>query len=409
MVNNPVAYGYSADWDMFGWWRDTMGGQLNHLALQLWLTLQPGNTAFTSKSTLLESLLNPWCNAGQPNQHLRTPGGLAYRSVYGGSFSLQWNLNNMMVAAAYGSKQNKPAYYSCAKSQIDYALGNNPVKVSYVTGYGNQWLTTLHHRGATGGWTGFDSITPGKPGYMAADRHVPYGAIPGGPNPYGADPDAAPVGRTHSYTEPGLLFSAGYLGTLAAVVATESAVGTPDSFLPPPDSRNSNTDWATSDREFFGEVQLTAFAANSQRMDVRVNNRTRWPARITTQTKLRVFFELLPGTSVADLSAAVSNGPAKLVLSQPRLWKTGIAFVDLDFSGERMSPHFVWQATTKPDKAGTPDDMYRRSASLQISFPAGKGISLTRQSLAGAGSSAYTIQSGMAVYDAGALVGGSEP
>ena len=245
--------------------------------------------------------------------------------------------------------------------------------------------------------------------FRSADRHVPYGAIPGGPNPYAADPDAAPVGRTHSYTEPGLLFSAGYLGTLAAVVATESAVGAPDSFLPPPETRNTNTDWATTDREFFGEVQLKGSTATSQRMDVRVNNRTRWPARITTQTKLRVFVELLPGSSVSDLTATVSNGPAKLTLSQPKLWKTGIAYVDLDFSDERMSPHFVWQAAKVPGKAGTPDDMYRRSATVQLNFPTGKGVSLTKQSLAGANFSSFAIQPLMAVYEAGTLVGGTEP
>jgi len=419
VVSNPTQYNsgfasgsptqFAADWDMFGWWRDTMAGQINHLALLQWIALQPSNATFTAKAPLIEGMLTPWCNAGQPGQHLRTPGGLAYRPVYSGTFSLQWNLNNMMVAAAYGIKQNRPAYYACAKSQLDYALGANPSGTSYIVGYGTRWLSALHHRGATGGWAGFDSITPGKEGYLAANRHIAYGAMPGGPNPYAVpgDADAPPTGRTHTETEPGVLFNAGLLGTLAAVVATESNYGSPDTYLPPPEVRNTNTDPATTDREFFGEARLSTTTATYQKIDVRVNNRTRWPSRITTQTKLRVFLELLPGTSVSDLSASVQNGPAHLLLGTPTLWKTGVAYVDLDFSGERLSPNYIWQANnTMP---GMPNDMHRRSATLQINFASGKGISLSRQSLAGVGPSSYTIQPTMAVYEANALVGGIAP
>jgi hypothetical protein len=411
---NGALKNFDALWDMFGPWRDMMPGQTNHLALQLWMSLQPGNTLFNSAPTSSPTqqfvqFLDAWCNSGTTGAYNKTPGGMFWRSVYGGNFSLQWNLNNMMVAAAYGIKQNKPAYYACAKSQLDYALGANPSGTSYVVGYGTKWLQALHHRGSTGGWTGFDSITPGKEGYLAFNRHTAYGAMPGGPNPYAvtSDPDTVPVGRTHTETEPGLLFNAGLLGTLAAVVATETNYGSPDSFLPPPETRNTNTDPATSDREFFGEAQLSTTTSSYQKINLRVNNRSRWPARITAQTKLRVFFDLLPGTAISDLSASVSNGPAQLVLGTPTLWKSGIGFVELDFSGERLSPNFVWQASnTVP---GLPDDMYRRSATLQISFPANKGISLASQSLIGTSTAGYTIQPGIAIYEAATLVGGVEP
>ena len=36
-----------------------------------------------------------------------------------------------------------------AKSQIDYILGTNPMKTSYLVGYGPKYPTRVHHRGAS--------------------------------------------------------------------------------------------------------------------------------------------------------------------------------------------------------------------------------------------------------------------
>lgn len=36
-----------------------------------------------------------------------------------------------------------------AKSQLDYILGNNPMNISYIVGYGDRYPTQVHHRGAS--------------------------------------------------------------------------------------------------------------------------------------------------------------------------------------------------------------------------------------------------------------------
>lgn len=78
-------------------------------------------------------------------------------------------------------------YYSsprgCKYFQADYILGNNPMKISYLVGYGSNYPQNVHHRGASipvdanttckDGFTWLDSINP--------NPNVAVGAVVGGP------------------------------------------------------------------------------------------------------------------------------------------------------------------------------------------------------------------------------------
>ncbi|TAG45785.1 MAG: hypothetical protein EAZ30_14780 [Betaproteobacteria bacterium] len=411
VISNPTSYGFDATWDVSAWWRETGSGNTMFPALQLWLALQPANTTIQNQASFLRTYLDKWrlASPSQADGYRVTPGGLAYRNSLGDSFLLQNNMNTTAVAAAYGLRSGQTVYYTWAKTQLDYVLGGNPAGRSYVVGYGSNWPKKLHHRGASGSWTGFDGITPGKPGYQEFDRHTLFGAMPGGPK----RDDSFADDRTHAHSEPGLNFSPGLIGALAAVVSEESNVGAIDSFLPTPSSnlRNTSTDWATTDREFFAEARLAGSSTTHVSVDLKINNRSRWPARITTTNKLRFFFALNAGTSVGDLTATVSNGPPNVSVGSPTLLRAGIGYVDVDFTGERLSPHFVWQARlvpVTPPKTGSPDTLYVRSATLRLAFASGKGIGLTAHSLAGT-STTNIIQPLIAVYESNTLVGGVVP
>ncbi|TXG48466.1 hypothetical protein EZV62_027760 [Acer yangbiense] len=109
-----------------------------------------------------------------------------------------------------------------ATSQMDYILGKNPMKMSYVVGFGNKFPRHVHHRGASiphdikkysciGGWKWRDSRNP--------DPNNITGAMVGGPDRFDQFHD---VRTNYNYTEPTL---AGNAGLVAALVSLTSSGG----------------------------------------------------------------------------------------------------------------------------------------------------------------------------------------
>ncbi|KAK2984585.1 hypothetical protein RJ640_018963 [Escallonia rubra] len=109
-----------------------------------------------------------------------------------------------------------------AKSQVDYILGNNPMQMSYMVGYGSKYPTQLHHRGASipsihvhpakvgcndGYSTWYSSSKPNP------NTHV--GAIVGGPNSNDQFNDAR---SDYSHLEPTTYMNAAFLGSVAALL-----------------------------------------------------------------------------------------------------------------------------------------------------------------------------------------------
>ncbi|KAJ6712789.1 ENDO-14-BETA-GLUCANASE [Salix purpurea] len=115
-----------------------------------------------------------------------------------------------------------PNFYSTdvlrdfAKTQIDYILGKNPRKMSYVVGFGNHYPKHVHHRGASipknkirynckGGWKWRDTTKP--------NPNTLVGAMVAGPDRHDGFRD---VRTNYNYTEPTI---AGNAGLAAALVA----------------------------------------------------------------------------------------------------------------------------------------------------------------------------------------------
>ncbi|KAJ8433968.1 hypothetical protein Cgig2_033766 [Carnegiea gigantea] len=130
----------------------------------------------------------------------RTPGGLLYVR--------QWNNMQYVSSAAFlltiysDFLRSKNDLLSCpeglvrpdeilrfAKSQIDYILGSNPKKMSYLVGYGSKYPKKVHHRGASivsyrenkafiGCTQGYDNWY----GRSEPNPNVLVGALVGGPD-----------------------------------------------------------------------------------------------------------------------------------------------------------------------------------------------------------------------------------
>ncbi|KAJ0666000.1 putative cellulase [Helianthus annuus] len=167
---------------------------------------------------------------GAPNSQARyTPGGLLYKQ---GESNLQYVTTSSFLLLTYAKYLNaNGGHASCgsalvtsetlivqAKKQIDYILGDNPMKMSYMVGFGDRYPTRVHHRGSSvpsvrnhpdriscdAGHQYFSSGLPNP------NTHV--GAIVGGPDSndkYGDDRS------DYSQSEPATYINAPFVGAAA--------------------------------------------------------------------------------------------------------------------------------------------------------------------------------------------------
>ncbi|XP_049377949.1 endoglucanase 18-like [Solanum stenotomum] len=163
-----------------------------------------------------------------------TPGGLLY---YRDSSNLQYVTGATMVlfmytkvleAAGIGGVTCGSVNFSTskikafAKLQVDYILGNNPLKMSYMVGFGNKYPTQLHHRasslpsiynhptrvGCNDGYSSWYNSNNPNP-----NTHV--GAIVGGPNSGDQFVDSR---SDYSHSEPTTYMNAAFVGSVAALI-----------------------------------------------------------------------------------------------------------------------------------------------------------------------------------------------
>lgn len=101
--------------------------------------------------------------------------------------------------------------------QLDYVLGKNPLKMSYVVGFGNKYPKRAHHRGASiphngvkyGCKGGFKWRETKKP-----NPNILIGALVAGPDRHDGFKD---VRTNYNYTEPTLAANAGLVAALISL------------------------------------------------------------------------------------------------------------------------------------------------------------------------------------------------
>lgn len=168
----------------------------------------------------------------------RTKGGLIQLN-HGRPQPLQYVVHAAFLAAVYSDyleAADTPGWYcgpnffptsvlrNFAKTQIDYILGKNPEKMSYVVGFGNRYPKHVHHRGASipkngikygckGGWKWRDTKKPNPNTIM--------GAMVAGPDRHDGFHD---VRTNYNYTEPTLVGNAGLVAALVALSGEGNSV-----------------------------------------------------------------------------------------------------------------------------------------------------------------------------------------
>ncbi|KAK7259296.1 hypothetical protein RIF29_24900 [Crotalaria pallida] len=158
-----------------------------------------------------------------------TPGGLLFKMndsnmqyVTSTSFLLltyaKYLTSAQMVVNCGGTVITPKNLRAMAKKQVDYLLGDNPLEMSYMVGYGRRYPQRIHHRGSS-----LPSIAehPSKiqcsAGFNVMNSQSPnpnilVGAIVGGPDQYDRFPDER---SDYEQSEPATYMNAPLVGALA--------------------------------------------------------------------------------------------------------------------------------------------------------------------------------------------------
>ncbi|KAL0763997.1 endoglucanase 23-like [Brassica napus] len=226
LVNNRQAFGQDFNYLEFGW--DNKYGGVNVLIAKE--IFEKDAIALTAYKDAAEEMMCAFFPETSGPHHMSyTPGGLLYKP---GNSQLQNMAALSFLLLTYADYlSNSSQQLNCSnhqfqpdslrrivKRQVDYVLGDNPAKLSYMVGYGDQYPRQIHHRGASIpsvkvqrnafgcllGWNIFKSPNP--------DPNILVGAVIGGP-----DVDDSFIGkRTNaSDTEPTTYINAPLVGVFA--------------------------------------------------------------------------------------------------------------------------------------------------------------------------------------------------
>jgi hypothetical protein len=340
------------------------------------------------------------------------------RQEYGGALSLKWALNQCYLAMMYSDftpdATRRTRYYNYAKSQMDYALGNNPLNMSFVIGYGITWSQSSHHRGSHGWWGGFESISNGHAYYKPSHRHILYGGLMGGPRSgrwvdgtFQRVDEYEPILSDHTMNEVALDFNAGMQGVLAGLIARNPSANNPLTNFPQPEARNTSLDWLTTDRQYFVVARQASGSATSVQIEGFAHNQSAWPARVTRNLSFRYFFTLDSGMSASNITATLNNSQGGQI-SAVTQWSGNVYYVQVTFPNNPILPNRIYQASTRPGASGLPDDLFRRSFTFTLSTNAGTWDNSNDHSYSTMNGTS-TIRPSIPVYDNSSLLEGSQP
>jgi hypothetical protein len=250
-----------------------------------------------------------------------SPGGQAVLDTWG---SLRYAANTSFVALVYSDwitdATRKARYHDFGVRQINYALGDNPRKSSYVIGFGANPPQSPHHRTAHGSW--LDSIaTP------VASRHVLYGALVGGP---GSANDAYVDDRAdYVANEVATDYNAGFTSALARLV--EEYGGTPLTTFPVAE--------VPAGDEMFVEAKLNQPQTSTfTEVKAIIRNQSAFPARSLTAAKIRYWFTLDGSDTASSVTVSTNysecgSNPSKVVPAGGSLY-----YAELDCTGRNIYP-----------------------------------------------------------------------
>ncbi|WP_344078676.1 glycoside hydrolase family 9 protein [Luedemannella helvata] len=367
--SDPIAYAGTYDWD-----------DKTQASIFLLAKLTREQTYIDAANRWADWLTGP--NGYNGAKATYSPGGQVFHGAWG---SNRYAANSAMLALAYADSgvfdaTRATRMHDFAVRQVNYVLGDNPLSLSYLIGYGSKYIQMPHHRGAHGPWGNNPDQDP------VNNRHILYGAVVGGPtsanDQYGTEKRS-----DFQKSEVAIDYNAGMTGALARL--TKEYGGTPSAI--PTETPDGPEMYVLASLNQVGTGTGTSFFE----IKALLQNKSAWPARPLKNGSYRYYFTLDPGYSASQVSvtSAYSQCPTAPTISQ---YSGNIYYVTINCTGVTIAP------------TGQPD--FTKETQFRVIFPgphdhtrdwSWAGVSTTQSSPALAGN----IQ----VFDGTTAVYGNAP
>lgn len=304
-----------------------------------------------------------------------SPGGQAVLDSWG---SLRYAANTSFVALVYSDwltdATRKARYHDFGVRQINYALGDNPRKSSYVVGFGANPPTKPHHRTAHGSW--LDSIAD-----PVESRHVLYGALVGGPS--SANDAYTDSRQDYTANEVATDYNAGFTSALARLTAEYG--GTALASFPKAETPDQD--------ELFVEAQLNQPPSSTfTEIKATIRNRSAFPARSLKNATVRYWFTT-DGFAASDVTLSANYSECGAQSGKGVSAGGTLGYVELSCVDQNIYPGGQSQ--------------HRRELQFRLTGPTGWDAT-NDPSFQGLTTTAAK-NAAITMYDAGKLVWGTEP
>jgi endoglucanase len=260
-----------------------------------------------------DAWLDYW-TIGHEGQRIQyTPGGLAFLAEWG---SLPLAANTSFIAFVYsdwltqtqGDSPKAQSYHDLAVNQINYILGQNPARRSYLIGYGQNYPQNPHHRTAHGSWS--DSVQDPK-----QNRNLLMGALVGGPD---GEENWEDDRNDWVRNEVGVSYNAGITGALAKMYAEFG--GEPLTEISFPES---------NEPEIYVESKIIKSGKQGLNIDLTIINKSATPAQGLENAWVQIIYQVKPkrvaSISVSAVSKDCPSSPTKVVKVKEDIYYTDVA------------------------------------------------------------------------------------
>ncbi|MEM7758281.1 MAG: glycoside hydrolase family 9 protein [Cyanobacteria bacterium P01_A01_bin.40] len=267
-----------------------------------------------------EAWLDYWTVGHQGRKITYSPGGLAFLVKWA---SLPLSANTSFVAFIYsdwlksqGEFTKAKRYFDFGVSQVNYILGENPSRRSYLIGYGENYPQNPHHRTAHGSWLNNMS-------QPAVNRNLLIGALVGGPD----QQDNWEDDRTDWVkNEVGVGYNGGFTGALAKMYAEFG--GEPLKEIAFSKLREP---------EIYIESQAIT-APQAIELKLSIINQSSTPARGIENPMVRVFYDSKPRDPDFVSVSTVSQDCPLNSSSSPVELKNGMFYTEVNCEGTVIYP-----------------------------------------------------------------------
>ena len=313
---DEIAYSWTMSWD------DT------HMGACLLLAELTGKEKYY---TPIENSIDCWNGKKEGSNSVTiTPGGLSFLSEWG---SVRYACNQAFIDTIYVGLDKADATHvadanAYIERTINYTLGSSGQ--NYMVGYNAQSPKNPHHRAAHGCWSNNLNGAPEN------SRHTLVGAIVGGP---GAASDSAykDIRSDYQANEVACDYNAGFTGACAYLYEKNGygAVTTPSAI--------EKTDGA----EFVLNAGINAQDKNNKinfvELKTVIENHTAWPARVTDDLTLRMYFDLsdviAQGNKPSDMTVSTTYMQHPVKISEFKKYDdSGLYYIDLNLAGAEIYP-----------------------------------------------------------------------